>query len=79
GVEGEEQELDQRLSGLWGQRETYHRWADDHPEVSGRLDHLEGEIETVDARLEHSRSAHGRAQVVETQGVVQDLSLGIDL
>ena len=64
---------------MWEQRETYRRWADDHPEASGRLDHLAVEIETLEARLYHSRCAQDRARVVETRGVVLDRGLGIDL
>jgi hypothetical protein len=78
-IDKEERGVDERLSGLWEQRETHQRWAADHPEASRRLDHLAADIDTLDARLDHSRLAHDRARVVETRGVVLDRGLGIDL
>jgi hypothetical protein len=79
GIDGEERRLGEHLSGLWEQRETYQRWAAEHPEASRRLDHLATAIDTLDARLDHSRLAHDRARVVEARGVVLDRGLGIDL
>ena len=78
-VDAEERGLDERLSGLWAQRETHQRWAVDHPEASRRLDHLAIEIDTLDGRLAYSRSPHDRARVIEQRGVVLDRGLGIDL
>ena len=75
----EERGLDERLSGLSEQRETHRRWADDHPEVSRRLDHLAADIDTLDARLDHGRSANDRARAVEPPGVVLDRGFGMDL
>jgi hypothetical protein len=79
GIEGEERRLSEHLSGLWEQRETYQRWAAKHPEASRRLDHLATAIDTLEARLDHSRQVHDRARVVEPRGVVLDRGLGIDL
>ena len=79
GIDDEERRLDERLSGLWEQRETHQRWAAEHPEASHRLDHLAADIDTLGAHLVHSRLARDRARVVETRGVVLDRGLGIDL
>ena len=78
-IDTEERGLDQRLSGLWEQREAHQRWADDHPEASRRLDHLGADLDALDVRLDHSRLADDRARGVETRGVVLDRGLGIDL
>jgi hypothetical protein len=79
GIDSEERQVGERLSGLWKQREAHQRWADEHPEASRRLDRLATDIDTLDARLVHSRSAHDRARVIEARGVVLDRGLGIDL
>jgi hypothetical protein len=78
-IDGEELRLGQRLTGLREQRETHQRWAADHPEAWRRLDRLTADIDTLDARLDHSRSAHDRSRVVERQGLVLERGLGIDL
>ena len=78
-IDTKERELDQRLSGLWEQRETHHRWAADHPESSRRLDQLAAHIDALDGRLDYSRLAHDRARVVEPRGVVLDRGHGVDL
>jgi hypothetical protein len=78
-IDDEERRLGEHLAGLWEQRETHQRWAADHPEAWRRLDHLAADIETLDARLDHSRLAHDRARIVETRGVVLDRGLDIDL
>jgi conjugative relaxase-like TrwC/TraI family protein len=78
-IDEEEREVNQRLSGLWEQRETRQRWATEHPEASRRLDHLTIEIDTLDGQMALSRSAHDRARASEPRGVVLDRGLGIDL
>ena len=81
-IDGEEQGLGERLSGLWEQREIHHRWAADHPEASLRLDHLAADIATLDARLDNHRLAD-RAMAPErgrdVYGVGLDRGFGIDL
>jgi hypothetical protein len=78
-IHREERGLEERLSGLWTQRETHQRWAAEHPEASRRLDHLAADIDSLDARLDLRRVAHDRARVIEPRGVVLDRGLGIDL
>jgi hypothetical protein len=78
-IDEEERGVEERLSGLWEQRETRQRWATEHPEASRRLDHLTIEIDTLDGRLAHSRSALDRVRASEQRRVALDRGLGIDL
>ena len=83
-IDDEELDLEERLSDLWGQRKTHQRWVSEHPEASRRLDHLTGEIDSLNKSLgddvlrpDHAHSLDER--LARMAGIAQDRSLGLDL
>ncbi|HWI04198.1 MAG TPA: hypothetical protein VNT52_10330, partial [Acidimicrobiales bacterium] len=84
-LDKEEDGLQQRLSGLWNQRESYKSWASQQPEAERRLDYLTAEIGAVDdlagrtqqgRTLPRSLDPDRRAQRVPDRGRSLDLDLG---
>jgi hypothetical protein len=83
-IDEEERTLDEHLSDLWAQRESYQRWAGIHPEAANRLDHLAGEIEVLTRSLgdDPLRPEHVRGfeeKMTRVMATAQDRSLVIDL
>ena len=83
-IEEEERRLDERTPALWAQRETHQRWASEHPEAALRLDHLAGEIDSLNRGLGDDALRPDRAcalddRLARVMATAHDRSLGIDL
>ncbi len=80
----EEHGLQERLTGLGKQQETYRSWTALHPEAARRLDHLAGEIASVDEILGRSPPAGDLPRSLQPDlwselARTQERSLGLDL
>ena len=80
-IDAEDRNLDERLSDLSAQRERHQRWAGEHPEAAHRLDHLAGEIDSLNRSLgdDFLRPDRGRSLDERLARIVPERSLGIDL
>jgi hypothetical protein len=84
-LDAEEDRLTGRLPGLWEQQAKHRDWVAEHPGAARRLGDLAGEIEALDARLQHGRDVPtpgmglGRPGSWPPPPVARERDLGIDL
>ena len=84
-LDAEETRLTGRLSALGRQLVAHRDWAGEHPEAARRLDHLAGEIDALDDRLQRGRGVPERGIGRGLPGswtpppVAGERDLGIDL
>jgi hypothetical protein len=83
-IDTEERHLGERLSDLWGQRDTHQRWTSDHPEGALRLNHLAGEIDSLSRTLGDDARRPDRAPGFDERwekvaSIAHERSPGLDL
>ena len=83
-INKEERALVESLSDLWEQHETHQRWASGHPEAALRLDHLTGQIGSLNRSLGDDPLRSDRARGPDdwrsrVASIAHERSLGVDL